>query len=357
MRLYTKVVLGPSGEVLESAWTEYVGPVALLKGGGGGATIVEAPKPSEEEKALQKKQTEILEQQLQITKDQFEESKLVSPLLFEKAGLRAIKDSSGTVIGYEEIVDPLQAKRESIESQFLDRSEAALKGELPIAPQLIREMDENERILREALRKDLGPGYETSSPGIEALGKFSERKSGLFEAARRDDLSLAEQLGLSREMANEDRVSRFLSQVSGVNRLPMGFAEGFGQTAAGFGQAQGFYRNQRQMEFQAAIANAQNASRGRSGGLLGSLFGGVGSGVGSAAGTAVGSAIFSDRRIKTNIKQIGTLSNGLPIYVFNYIFGGPMRIGLMAQDVELVNPIAVTELAGIKMVDYSLAIK
>jgi hypothetical protein len=66
---------------------------------------------------------------------------------------------------------------------------------------------------------------------------------------------------------------------------------------------------------------------------------------------------FSDRRVKTNITRLGTLDNGLPLYSFEYI-GDPerrMNVGLMAQDVELVNPDAVHEINGVKVVNYTMA--
>ena len=63
----------------------------------------------------------------------------------------------------------------------------------------------------------------------------------------------------------------------------------------------------------------------------------------------------SDRRIKTDIVRVGTLDNGLPVYRFRYKAGGPVQIGLMAQDVELVNPAAVAEIDGVKHVNYAEA--
>ena len=90
-------------------------------------------------------------------------------------------------------------------------------------------------------------------------------------------------------------------------------------------------------------------------------------GIASMAGTLGGAAIkggpvtagiFSDRRVKQNISKVGTLDNGLDVYSFQYIWGGPQQIGLMAQDVEKVNPSAVVEDSnGIKSVNYSEAVK
>jgi len=60
----------------------------------------------------------------------------------------------------------------------------------------------------------------------------------------------------------------------------------------------------------------------------------------------------SDRRIKENIKKVGKLDNGLPVYLFNYKGHPTPMIGLMAQDVEIDNPNAVLEINGIKHVNY-----
>ena len=82
--------------------------------------------------------------------------------------------------------------------------------------------------------------------------------------------------------------------------------------------------------------------------------------IGSMAGALGGAAItkFSDRRVKRNISKVGELDNGLPVYSFQYIWGGPQQIGLMAQDVEKVMPSAVVEDSnGIKGVNYSEAVK
>ena len=64
----------------------------------------------------------------------------------------------------------------------------------------------------------------------------------------------------------------------------------------------------------------------------------------------------SDRRVKEDVKRLGTLDNGLPVYSFRYIWGGPVHIGLMAQDVETVFPETVKEIGGIKAVNYGMVV-
>jgi hypothetical protein len=74
---------------------------------------------------------------------------------------------------------------------------------------------------------------------------------------------------------------------------------------------------------------------------------------------AGGSLIKSDRRVKTDIQQIGRLDNGLPVYSFRYTDDPSFTtmIGLMAQDVELVHPEAVRTLNGVKHVNYAKAVE
>lgn len=63
---------------------------------------------------------------------------------------------------------------------------------------------------------------------------------------------------------------------------------------------------------------------------------------------------FSDARLKTNIKKVGKTADGFNAYAFNYIWGGPEQIGVMAQEVLESKPEAVTlHPSGYLMVDYS----
>lgn len=68
----------------------------------------------------------------------------------------------------------------------------------------------------------------------------------------------------------------------------------------------------------------------------------------------IGNAIQSDRRIKENIREVGKTNGGLPVYIYNYIGDNATHMGVMAQDVEKVNPDAVTEMNGYKAVYYNM---
>lgn len=85
-------------------------------------------------------------------------------------------------------------------------------------------------------------------------------------------------------------------------------------------------------------------------GGIGGLFGSVLGAAGQAGGFG---ALFSDRRLKTDIQRIGQTDGGLPLYSYRYIDGGPVQIGVMADEAQAVFPDAVIEDAsGFLKVDY-----
>ena len=70
------------------------------------------------------------------------------------------------------------------------------------------------------------------------------------------------------------------------------------------------------------------------------------------AGTTLAAAyMLSDRRLKTNIKRVGTHKLGIGIY--EYDIHGQHQVGVMADEVEKVMPSAVKEINGYKAVDYA----
>ena len=59
--------------------------------------------------------------------------------------------------------------------------------------------------------------------------------------------------------------------------------------------------------------------------------------------------------MKQDVKRVGALPNGLPLYSFQYIWGGPTFVGVMAQDVLRVMPAAVvTDPDGFYRVNYEM---
>lgn len=85
-------------------------------------------------------------------------------------------------------------------------------------------------------------------------------------------------------------------------------------------------------KYQADSANHQN--------MMGGLFGLASAGIG----------MFSDRRLKTDIVRVGHTDDGVPIYTYRYVWGSPVQMGVMAQDVP---DAAHMDPSGFLRVDYS----
>ena len=91
--------------------------------------------------------------------------------------------------------------------------------------------------------------------------------------------------------------------------------------------------------------------------FLANIAEGTGALSGSTTTTSGGGGFFSDRRLKTDIKDIGRTHDGQKIYSYKYSNDndGRTQIGLMAQDVEQKHPEAVGVMGGYKTVDYKKA--
>lgn len=93
--------------------------------------------------------------------------------------------------------------------------------------------------------------------------------------------------------------------------------------------------------------NAQNAA---SGNFMNGLFGLGGAALGAPAGTF---SFLSDVRLKEGIKPYGRTASGYNLYTYRYKWGGPVQIGVMAQEVMQTNPDAVAvHPSGYLMVNY-----
>jgi hypothetical protein len=356
-RIYTEIVIDFKTGIVERAeFEDYDGPIALAKGGGS----VSVPGPSAEERALQAEQTTLLREQRDILKEQTRTQNLLAPYLYKDAGITPILNTrdpatgllknpdmaEGAIIDFEAQADPNKEMEQQINTKLLQRSLAALNGELPVDPALLRDLGEQETALRETLRKNLGTGYETSTPGIETLAEFTKRSSELKDAARRGDLSLAESLSLSRQNATDAKLANMISRITGTNTFQFGNQQGYSQIAQGMGNITAQMQQDRGMQAQAAIAQMQAKAQGRA-----ALFSGIGQLAGSAmmAGAIYGS---SDRRLKENIVMIGRHALGFGIYLFNFIGEAAQHLGVMADEVEQVRPDLVIEIDGFKAVNY-----
>lgn len=300
--------------------------------GGGGAKV---PEPTPEERQLQQAQANLLNIQTQMITQQQEQNAVLLPFLAQQEGYDVTLNDKGMITGITKRPDPLKDQNDEITGLLNERSLKALRGELPVDPALENELKGQEEQLRERLVAQFGPGYETSSVGIETLGDFFTNSEAMREGARTGQLTLAEQLGLTRQQ--QDIFARQSSQdalrTSSVAD-PLAFAGAYGQAARGYGQAQMPYIQNRQMAAQVGMANHNSTMQ---------L---IGAGIGAAG------AMLSDEDVKDIIAQVSETSHGIPIYLYTRKDTGENLVGVLASDVEKIMPGAVYDRDGYDVVQY-----
>lgn len=291
-----------------------------------GGGDINVPPPSQEEQELLAQQTALLQQQTGILEAQQKQQELLAPILFEQIGINAVRDEQGNIIGFEEEPDPLAGLRQEAEKLLLERSLAAQRGELPTSPQLLEELRVSEANLRESLRKSLGPDFESTTGGSQALSQFTTTKENILESARRGDITLAESLGLAREESNRIRGLGTIAGAAGVEGRGLSLAQAFGGAAGGFSGPLSILQGNRQLALQAQLASAQADP-------TAALFGGIG----SLAGLLGSAAIFkSSEELKEDIEEIDTSEvvekmRDLPIMKWSYKGEKVRHLGPMAE--------------------------
>lgn len=158
---------------------------------------------------------------------------------------------------------------------YLDRYQKALKGELPVDPTLERALTENKKTLQESMLKKLGPGWETSTSGLQALAEYDKRAEELRSAARQGTITEGEQQGYAQN--------------------PMSWVPGLAQptqvqTPTQITDLLKQWQNDRAMQYggqlNAAQLQAQTSSNPLAS-ILGMASGGLMGGIGSKVGTAL----------------------------------------------------------------------
>ena len=176
---------------------------------------------------------------------------------------------------------------------------------------------------------------EGSEAYNRAQGEFGRQRTFAYGQAGNEAIlqgqqaqaqALANAITAKNQPINQLNALRSSTQIQNPN-----FPNVPGSNAAGTDVSGNIYKS-----YDSQVANSNNFMNG--------LFG-----IGSAALTK-----YSDCRLKRNIRRIGkTPVMGLPLYAYRYVWGGPRRVGVMAQDVLRVKPSAVVEVGGFLAVNYA----
>lgn len=225
------------------------------------------PSPTQEERALQAKQLELLES------SEAREA-LWEPTVMGEMGYRITTDpetgeQSLTKIPEEELLAGMSEQDRlayDISKLASERELAALKGDLPVDPALEREILENRQELGERMYRQLGSGWETSTPGIQATAEHTQRAAELRDAMRRGEMTTSEALAQSRLGQLEEERNLLLSQSQQQSQSPL-------TLSSAYETPKSWHQQNRAGEFQGKLANLEAKK---------AMMSGISSGFGSA---------------------------------------------------------------------------
>ena len=255
-----------------------------------------------------------------------------------ESGIGRVGQSFGTPFDMSQIpnlpVSPDVAGREAITAALLERQ----------APQFerARQTKENDLLIQghnrggeawNASQDDMNRGENDARlAAIMAGGQEQSRLYGLGTVGR--ERAIQEQSTLRNLPLNELNALRTGSQITNPTfsgNVPVG-----SPVAGNFAQAGQLQAQDANNRYNSGVAS-NNAS---TAGTLGAI-------------ASIAPLFFSDRRLKRNIKRIGTHRLGIGIYSFDYVWGDS-AVGVMADEVEAIMPEAVSEFGGFKAVNYAM---
>ena len=225
---------------------------------------VSPPGRSEEERQLTQQQIELSKEQIRLAREQEAEYKALQPYLYEDYGL-TVNPITGKLERTPE-AQGLRAQSAEITRLQQERSLKALKGQLEVSPTLEREIEGGANALRERLVRQLGPGWETSTPGIQAMREFEAQAEALREAELRDQLTTAESLALARQGTQAGLTQ---SKYAGVQAPRELLGANYMRAGQSTKEAIAPFAEDRALALRTSMANAQSSAADRAGWVSG----------------------------------------------------------------------------------------
>lgn len=189
---------------------------------------------------------------------------------------------------------------------------------------------------QESLRTQLiAQGIRPGTAAYESqMGQFTQGKNDAYNSL----MLTGRQQAYNEALSSRNQPINEISALMSGSQVSQPQFQSTPQTGVGGVDYTGLVNQQYQGELQNSNA------------MMGGLFG--------LASKGLGMLPFSDRRVKENIRRVGTLDNGLPVYAYNYLWGKTTIVGVMADEVEKMHPGAVVEDSeGLKHVRYDLAVE
>ena len=320
------------------------------------------------------------EQAQETTRQQglrWEEADKLKPFMLEGMGLTEEGGALRYLTEEERLAGMTSSEKSQYEIEQLqqERLKKAYAGELPISPALEQRLTKQEEQIAEALSQRLGSGWQSTTSGQQAMSTFRKDANLLREETRRGEISTGTGLLLAGldfgKRSNTQQLGQYgtfpqrtAGLLSGYNAMLDGTAQQTGSGAAKYpylsgplfqqyGMLQQPYQQQRQMEFNASISNAQAKADQQAG-----FWSGMGQLAGAgmqAYGTYAGMAAMSSRIFKKNIATILSPLEKLKQIrgvEFDWKDESGHDSGVIAEEVEGIIPGIIDEIDGIKHVRY-----
>lgn len=174
------------------------------------------------------------------------------------------------------------------------------------SPRLLQQQGKNESALRSQLvASGIRPGTANWDSEMARLTNANSDQLNQLALTGRGQ-AFSEALAQRNQQFNEPIALMSGTQIQNPNST---FAQ-TPQSQVGGVDYSGLVQNKYNADMQ-----AYNAKTGALGGLFGA-----------------GLSLFSDARLKTNVVRVGQTDGGQPIYSYQYIWGGPVQMGVMAQE-------------------------
>ena len=159
---------------------------------------INVPGPSDEERALQAEQTQILREQRDILSEQIRQQNLLSPLLFESAGIKPIFGEPGQQLvssrDIEGILGGSTGLQRDVEQSLIQRGVDPDSPEfgVELAREVLRDprINANERVSLERLIRQTEEGPEQRIVGFERLPEEVNPEDQLLKDIFRRSLEL-----------------------------------------------------------------------------------------------------------------------------------------------------------------------
>ena len=281
----------------------------IIGGGFGGGDFPDPPPPTAEERELMQTQIDLARQQIEVGEQQlgfaetaFEQQRAFGAFLLGQQGFEFNEQG--------EIVEVEDSRVGEIRRLTEERQLAALRGELPVDPGLERNIVEAEEELRGQLAQQLGPGFETSSAGIEALSNLRQRAEEIRANVRRGEITTGEALRQSQAGALAQAGGAVIGAPTTAVGTLSAVQRGFAQAAGTFQLPLNVLGTQRERQFQTNLANAQLRQQRQA-----NIAAGVGTAVGLGATAALAFCCPAGAMIDTPFGRvpIEDLSVGDPV--------------------------------------------